>query len=231
MNTDKIQLSLLDKEGVRWAQETVTRWHYLHRPMDPRTMPEGYAVYLGGRDPVGLLLFGRPEATKVNGWYGGVEGVTRGYFEVTRWQVLNLARVYFVPAVQEGGLCFDRVYLPGFVDRRGVWRSTLASSAIRLALGRIGFDYLIKRPPCFLDEPYEIMWVLSYCDTRLHKGMVYRGSGFEQFRKNEKGIETWRVRVKGLSGNQDDCVREAARVSPRSQRMRVKRAQMTFDWR
>ena len=33
--------------------------------------------------------------------------------------------------------------------------------------------------------------MLSYCDTRSHKGTIYRAAGFALSRTNERGIETY----------------------------------------
>lgn len=228
-----IELHPMDKFGIKWAQETVVLDHYLHAPVDARCSVEGYAVYLNDDHvrvgPVGLFLLGRPEATRVNGWYGGVEDLAAGRCEVTRWQVLNLARVWFSPDFQAGGLMYDSFNLPGYVDRRGVFRSTLASSAISAMVARVGFDYLVRRPPCFLDEPYQIAWLMSYCDTRKHKGTIYQAAGFELYRTNKDGIQTWRMRLPALSPDQDDAVRQASMVNVRSQAYRAKRSQMKMN--
>jgi hypothetical protein len=95
---------------------------------------------------------------------------------------------------------------------------------IRLALARIGTDYLVLRPPCFLDEPYEITWLLSYCDTRLHRGTVYAASGFARYRVNARGIETWRIPLPGLSPAENARVQKAAEWNARSRRFRSARA-------
>lgn len=220
-----ITLCPLDRAGIRWAQDTVTAWHYLRAPVDPRCSVEGYAVEVGDLGRVGLFLFGRPEATRCADWYGGVDDVTAGRCEVTRWQVLNLARVWFDPRVQAGGQWHSAAHLPGFTDRRGVWRSTLASEAIRQACQYVGFDYLLRRPPVFLDEPYEVRYVLSYCDTRLHRGVIYQQSGFELYRTNARGIQTWRVRLPALTPEQDSAVQVASALNARAQRYRARRAQ------
>jgi hypothetical protein len=87
-------------DNWEWAQAMVTQYHYLRRPVDPRTMTEGYQVRLPEIGPVGVLLFGRPEATRCYPWYGGLDDVRTGRAEVTRWQVLNLSRVWLDPLVQ-----------------------------------------------------------------------------------------------------------------------------------
>lgn len=223
-----IELIRLDKSGVAWAQVVVTNWHYLHSPVDARCTVEGYRVEIDTKN-FGFLLLGRPEATRCKDWYGSVDDMASGRCEVTRWQVLNLARVWLSELVQPGGDYFTPEILPGFMDRRGQFRSTLASTVLRMAIERVGFDYLLARPPCFLDEPYEIRWLLSYCDTRLHKGTIYKAAGFELYRTNDDGIQTWRIRLPGLTPEQDQSVRAASLASPRSQAYRAQRAQLAFE--
>jgi hypothetical protein len=143
--------------------------------------------------------------------------------------VLNLARVYVNPDWQPGGYFYHPQYIPGFNDRKGVFRSTLASNAINAMAARVGFDYLMQRPPCFLDEPYQIEWLMSYCDTRIHRGTIYKAAGFELYRTNDDGIQTWRLPLPALSPDQDRQVREAARVSKRSQEYRAKRNQIRME--
>lgn len=230
----KVELRLLDKEN-RWiAQSLVTEHHYLHAPVDARCSVEGYNIYYDECFS-GVLLFGRPRSTRCADWYGSVEDVQSGRCEVTRWQVLNLARVWIIPELQPGGALWQywgkhiNHYLPGFFDRKGVFRSTLASEVLRAAVERIGFDYLLQRPPVFLDEPYEIKWLLSYCDTKLHKGTIYKAAGFELYRTNDAGIQTWRVRLPCLTPEQDRAVRQASETSKRAQKYRAQRAQLQLE--
>jgi hypothetical protein len=218
------RLQILDAAGLAHAQAVVARHHYLRKPVDVRCMPEAYAIRLDSvPGPVGFFILGRPQATKCFPWYGSLEETARGRAEVTRWQVLNLARVYFDPRVQPGGERFGAGYLPGFVDRRHAFRSTLGSAAITELAHQVVRDYLIRRPPCFLEEPYELRWLLSYCDTRLHRGTLYRAAGFELWRTNAAGIQTWRRPLRALTPAEDAEVRAAAESHPRSIRFREQR--------
>jgi len=185
---------------------------------------EGYKVTLG-EISVGVLLLGRPQATACYPWYGSVADVVTGRAACTRWQILNLARVYFDPSVQPGGALHAAGVVPGFRDRRGIFRSTLGSSVIAALADRVVLDYLVARPPCFLDEPYELRWLLSYCDTRLHRGALYRAAGFELWRTNAAGVQTWRLPLRALTEEEDAQVRAAALRSPRSIAHRQRRAQ------
>lgn len=226
----------LDRAGVAEAQQLVARRHYLGKPVDPRCSVEAYGVeiaaeLLGVPGPfrVGVFVLGRPQATKCYPWYGSVEDVATGRATCTRWQVLNLARVYFFPSVQPGGVLFGgHGGLPGFLDRRNVWRSTLGSTAVAAMADRVVVDYLLARPPCFMEEPYELHWLLSYCDTRLHRGVLYRAAGFELYRTNADGVQTWRLPLRPLTSAEHVLVAEASARSPRSIAHRARRAQRSL---
>lgn len=222
--TRPMTLEPLDRDGMVWAQDTVWRRHYLHAGVDPRCSPVGYAVRLGALGRVGLLIVGRPEATRCYPWYGSVGDVTTGRCAVTRWQVLNLSRVWFCPSVQPGGDYHHPRHLPGFIDRRGVFRSTLASAAIRLLTRRVGVEYLLRRPPVYLDEPYEVRWLLSYCDPEYHRGALYQASRFGLYRTNRRGLQTWRRQLPRLTRNQHAAIVRASAASPRARRFRAARA-------
>lgn len=238
----QLEIEVADAAGLAWAQKRIAAEHYLHAPVDSRCQPLAYLVQhratwgaaaAAGPRTIGILMFGRPEATRCYTGaltYGSQVDVANGRAQFDRWEVLNLCRVWLHPYFQVGGLyCSADDGLPGYTDRRGVWRSTLASWCIGQVLARVGYDYLTARPPCFVDEPYQIRAVLSYCDTRLHRGTIYRASGFTLARTNEGGIETWyTTAVAPLSSEQDTAIRRLAEISPRSQQKRAQRAQQVL---
>jgi len=82
----------------------------------------------------------------------------------------------------------------------------------------------------YLDEPYEIRWLLSYCDPRVHKGTIYKVSGFELYRINDMGMQTWRKRLPGLSEEEHAAVKEASRVDRRANQFRAKRNQLSLPF-
>jgi len=214
-----------------WAQQQVAAHHYLRKRVDPRSRPFVYTVHVQDRTyPVGCLIFGRPEATRCydgNLTYGSQADVVSGRAQYDRWAVLNLARVWLDPCVQPGGACYRQDALPGYVDRRGVWRSTLASTAIRVALRLVSYDYLKAHPPVDCSQPYQIEVVLSYCDLSKHKGTIYRAAGFRLARRNERNIETWFTSaVTPMTEREDATIRRLADQSPRSLRIRARRSQL-----
>ena len=99
---------------------------------------------------------------------------------------------------------------------------------IGLAVERVGYEYLLRRPPVFLDEPYQIDWLMSYCDTRVHRGVIYAAAGFELYRTNGNSIQTWRMRLPALRVEQHAPIRAASLADKRAQYHRAKRAQLAL---
>ena len=231
-----LALTVADRPAFDWLQQAVAAHHYLHKPVDPRSRPMAYVLVSRiGRtagEPVGGMIFGRPEATRCYRGglrYGSQADVGAGRAAFDRWEVLNLARVWLDPRVQAGGELCRPELVPGFTDRRGAWRPSLASWLIGQALGRVGFDYLLAHPPCFLDEPYQIRAALSYCDTRVHRGTIYRVSGFKLARTNGDGIETWWTpAVAPLAPAQDAQVRLRSEGDGRAARIRAGRGEVAY---
>lgn len=205
-----------------WCRDCVERGHYLRSAPDVRSRPFCNAVRLGCHY-VGCLWFGRTQSTSCYRGlltYGDADDVRTGRAAYDRWEVVNLARVWLSPDVQPGGpLCGPG--LPGFTDRKGVFRSTLASAAIAMATARVGLDYLLAHPPVWVEQPYAIRVVMSYCDTRLHRGVIYRAANFALARTNADGVQTWyTTAVAPLTAEQDARVRLASERCPRGRRLR-----------
>lgn len=209
-----LTITLADKEGLQWAQQTVSEYHYLRKPVDIRSRPISYTILLGN-ERVGCLIFSRMESTFCRGHYGSVEDVKCGVCPLTRWQILNLSRVWLDPRIQQGHEC----YIPN-----------AASQVISQALKRVGYDYLIEKPVVWVEEPYEIRECLSYCDTRKHTGALYRASNFQFKRKNEDGIETYVRPLRRLTHAEHACIHERSQHDPRAQRLRRERDYQQLSW-
>jgi hypothetical protein len=220
----RLELQIASGAALDHCRMACERYHYLRTFPDPRTQPLTYVLRMCGR-PVGCLVFGRPESTRCYRGgltYGTLADRASGRAVYDRWEILNLSRVWLDPSVQDGGRYAATRSIPGFRDRHGDWRPAMGSALITHALGRIGFDYLMARPPCFVEEPYEIRAVLSYCDTRIHRGRLYHHSGFKLARRNAVGVETWWIGgLPPLTWGQDENVRLASETHPRSVRIRA----------
>lgn len=204
-----LYIQLVDADGLAWCQSQVIAHHYLHKRVDVRCSPVAYQIMLQD-EVVGCLIFGRPESTKCNGWYGSVADVASGACRMTRWQVLNLARVWLSPDVQKGG--------SHYIENAATW-------VIAQALRRIVVDFLMVRPPVWMEEPYEIREVLSYCQSDIHQGTIYKAANFRLVRENARGIQTYARPVRRLSHAEKAQIARRSQESERCKRLRSERMQ------
>lgn len=171
MTPHALTLALGDAADLAWAQATVTASHYLHAPVDPRARPMCYIIGHEGV-PVGLVILGIPHATRCGGWWG-YPG------EPTQWQVVDLSRIYISAYYQRGemGVYAKPGIVPGYTDRRGTFRPTVATWAIGEVLARVQADRVRLWPPVYPSQPYHIRLAISYSDPRFHRGAIYRLAG------------------------------------------------------
>lgn len=200
-----LTIQLADHAGLTWAQAQLTQFHYLHHPVDVRCSPVAYLVLDQDARRMGCLIFGRPQASRVGGWYGSVEVQRADRCPLTFWQIVNLARVWLDPVVQHGGAC----YVPN-----------AATHIMAQALRRIGYDYLMHHPPCFLNEAYEIRECLSYNDLTHHQGTLYRVANFRLVRENARGIQTYAIPLRHMTHAERHAIEKRADESLRSRRYR-----------
>lgn len=167
--THTLRIELGDDLSLRWAQQVVTEHHYLHHPVDPRARP---MVYVIRHDDfrMGLIMLGIPHATRCAGWWG-YPGLP------TQWQVVDLCRIWLDPGIQRDGYWCRPGEVPGYTDRHGVWRPTVATWAISEVLARVQADRVRLWPPVYPSEPYHIRLAISYSDPRFHRGTIYRHAG------------------------------------------------------
>lgn len=208
-----ITLQLANDADLIWAQSKVSACHYLHTPVDSRCSVLGYIVMHDG-ERAGCLLFGRPESTRCyqgDLTYGSQADIASGRARFDRWEIVNLARVWFDPSSQGiSGRAWGAKWL-------GTW-------AISQALKRVIVDYLQEYPPCYIDEPWRLRVCLSYCDTRIHSGSLYKAAGFRLARTNEQGIQTWYRPLRGLQGHERKLIERYCAQSFRSRVYRSQRA-------
>ena len=169
-----LTIELGTRKDLEWAQDVVAKHHYLHQPVDPRARPMVYVLRIqlpGLHDTVaaGLVMLGIPHATKCGGWWG-YEGLP------TQWQVVDLCRIWLSPAIQAGGLWCEPGMVPGYHDRHGVWRPTVATWAIAEVLERVQADRVRLWPPVYPAQPYHIELAISYHDPQYHRGTIYKHS-------------------------------------------------------
>ena len=167
------------RADLTWAQATVTERHYLHQPVDPRARPMVYVVEAQG-ERAGLVMLGIPHATRCRGWWG-YPGLP------TQWQVVDLCRIWLDPRVQAGGEWCQPGQMPGYTDRRGQWRPTVASWLIGEVLGRVQVDRVSLWPPVYPAQPYHIRLAISYHDPQCHRGAIYRAAQAEPLYLDRQG--------------------------------------------
>jgi hypothetical protein len=93
-----------------------------------------------------------------------------------------------------------------------------------MALHQVALDYLIHHPPCFPDEPWQLRHVISYCDTRVHTGYLYRVCRFRRVRVNADGIETYAKPFRSLTADERGLIERLSAQSARSRRYRSARS-------
>lgn len=205
----KLTIELATGAGAIWCQQQWVAHHYLHSRIDPRCRPIAYVVLVNG-ERRGALGFGRPESTRCNGWYGSVDDVQAGRARITRWEIINLARVWLDPRIQPGGS--EEIH-------------NAATQAIALALKRVVVDYLITHPPCFLEEPYALRECISYCDSATHRGVLYRAANFTLMRTNQRGLQTYMRPLRGLQPHEHRLIQRASDHDERARYHRARRMQ------
>lgn len=180
MTPHSLTLTLADATDLAWAQATVTAAHYLRAPVDPRARPMAYIIRDASQTTpaaargvrIGLVMLGIPHATRCGGWWG-YEGLP------TQWQVVDLARIWLSAYYQRGdmGIYAQPGIVPGYTDRHGTFRPTVATWAIGEVLARVQADRVRLWPPVYVDQPYHIELAISYSDPKFHKGTIYRHAG------------------------------------------------------
>lgn len=202
-----LSLVLADQTDLRWAQAQVATHHYLHRPVDARCSPVAYVI-LDGQESMGCLIFGRPQATRVLGWYGTLGDVAARTCYLSYWQIINLARVWLDPRIQKNGMHYIK---------------NAASQMIAEALRRITVDYLMVKAPVWMNEPFELRECLSYCQSDLHTGALYRATNFQLVRSNHAGLQTYRRQLHHLTHAEKALITNRSMANQRARTLRAQR--------
>jgi hypothetical protein len=163
-----LTIELGNRNDLLWAQDTVAEKHYLHQAVDPRARPMAYVIRHDDFR-VGLVMLGIPHATKCTGWWG-YPGLP------TQWQVVDLCRIWIHPDLQAGGFWCEPGEVPGFIDRHGQFRPTVATWAIATVLASVQADRIRRWPPVYPELPYHIELAISYHDPQFHRGTIYKAS-------------------------------------------------------
>lgn len=162
-----------------WLSEMATTHHYMHQAIHPRANPFGWAVLLDGQmcqpdgKPSGFIIFASVHFTRLKGEFG-YPGLA------TKWQVLLLSRLWLhdnLPKLSE---------------------TCVIGKALKLVQRR----WLEVHPPRFLDEPYHILKIISYANTRLFEGTIYKAANFRDNGLTKSQKRHKNTRGAGLDGDE-----------------------------
>jgi hypothetical protein len=211
-----LQLALEDDER-KWVRKICREEHYLHREIHGRARPVAYMVIreVGYRRPdgmfiierrnrVGILVFSRMESSRCNGWYGSLADVVAGKVKQTQWEMLCLSRCWLDPRIQRGGDWFIK---------------HAASQVVAHAIRHIHYDYLLSYPPAFLDQPWQIRELISYCQSEF-QGTLYKACNFTLVRENREGLKTYSYPLPGLTPRQKQTIHTASLSQQSTRRKR-----------
>lgn len=155
MNLKK-RINLIKKPND-WLNDMATEYHYMHRPIHKRACPFGWAVLFDNeifqtdKKPSGFIIFASIHFTRLKGEFG-YAGLP------TKWQVLSLARLWL-----HDNLPYNS-------------ETCVIAKALKLIQRR----WLEVHPPRFINEPYHILKIISYADTRYHNGTIYKAANFRE---------------------------------------------------
>lgn len=150
------RIALIEKPR-KWLNEQATEHHYMARPVHDRASPFGWAVTFDGQllqpdsKPSGFIVFASVHYTRLSGEFG-YPGLP------TKWQVL----------------CLSRLWLHDDLPRNS--ETCVIAKALKMVQAR----WLEVHPPRYVEEPYHILKVISYADTRYHQGTIYRAANFRE---------------------------------------------------
>ncbi len=156
-----------------WLNAMAVDHHYMGKAVHPRACPFGWAVEFDGElyhsdgKPCGFIIFASVHFTRLKGEFG-YPGLP------TKWQILLLSRLWLHDDLPRNS------------------ETCVIGKALRMVQRR----WLDVHPPRFLDEPYHIVKVISYADTRFHRGTIYRAANFR-----ESGVTVSRKRHRNSRGS------------------------------
>jgi len=144
----------------------VCRWrHYLGTAVPPIARPMFY-ILEHNNVPLGVFGFSIPQATHCGNWWGKNAAITK-------WQVVDMSRVWVSPLIQAGGYWARPDMVPGrWVDGR--YQPNTVTWAIGKIFKRIQKDWVAYWPPVELAKPYHVLLIISYHDPAYHNGSIYR---------------------------------------------------------
>lgn len=223
-----------------WAKAMLVKYHYMHRPWHPKSDPFVYLIKRMRDDaPVGCILFNRMQCSRLrdnsgNLWCGRLDEKITGACDYTQWELITLGRFWLSPLIQQPYPQEEREPVPCgpvpqflFAPEEPLAEPVhhAASQIILEALDTIVYDYLLRFPPPFPEEPWRLRQAVSYCNTRLFNCGIYQASRFKTIRENEDGIRTYTHSLRDLTPQEEETILDASKTN---QRCRTRRAARKF---
>lgn len=172
----KQRISLV-KKSASWLNRVATEHHYMHRPVHQKSVPFGWGVVFDGEEcqpdgkPSGMIMFASIHYTRLSGEFG-YDGLP------TKWQVLSLARLWLHDNLPHNS------------------ETCVIAKALRMVQRR----WLEVHPPRFPDQPYHVLKIISYTDTRFHAGTIYRAANFRETGRTVSQKRHKNSRGEGMDG-------------------------------
>lgn len=152
-------------------------YHYMHKQVHPKSCPFGWSVRFDDDllrpdgHPAGFIVFASIHFIKMKGEFG-YPGLP------TRWQVLSLARLWLHDDLPQNS------------------ETVVIAKALKMVQRR----WLQVHPPRFPDQPFHILKILAYSDTRYHLGTIYKASNFREVHRRPSKVQNKNTRGRGQDG-------------------------------
>ena len=146
----------LIEQPISWLNRAAEQYHYMHRPVHRRATPFGWSIRFDGQDaidgvPCGFIMFASIHFTRLAGVFG-YPGLP------TKWQTLSLSRLWLHDDLPHNS------------------ETVVIAKALHLVQRR----WLEVHPPVDPEQPYHVLRIISYSDSRFHLGTIYRASNFRE---------------------------------------------------
>lgn len=165
-----------------WLNAQATMYHYMHRPVHPRSTPFGWGIRFDGEEfqpdgvPSGFIIFASIHFVRLTGEFG-YPGLP------TKWQVLSLSRLWLHDNLPRNS------------------ETVVIAKALKLVQRR----WLEVHPPRFPLEPYHVRKIISYSDCRYHTGTIYRAANFREVGRTVSQARHSNTRGGGMNGAELIC--------------------------
>ena len=167
-----------------------TEHHYMHRAVHQRACPFGWLVEFDGGlyctdgRSCGFIIYASIHYTRLTGEFG-YPGLP------TKWQVLSLARLWLHDDLPRNA---ETVVIGKTLRQTGHDHAAMVQRR-----------WLEIHPPRYPTQPYHIRKIVSYADTRYHRGTTYRAANFREYGRTRSQRRHKNSRRPGLDNAELIC--------------------------